>query len=165
MTDGHKAYLEEAIAYARARSENNKSCDRLSVGCIAFPPYRFGAYLEGHDIVNGANVPHAGIDKDSKGFYRTCIDAGHLMVDNHCVRTIHAEQYMLVQAMRYGINIKGYSLVVTHTPCITCSKLMIEAGIKEIYIGQSYKPDPITFQWFTNAGIKVYNWVFDPIKW
>lgn len=164
MTEGRKDYLAQAIKYIDASYVHSK-CTRLSVACLAFPPYRPGFGLQHDKIAAGHNTAHKGNPEHADGLLHNCRDDGHLMIDDHCVRTIHAEQLMLINAMHNGINIAGHSLAVSHTPCITCSILIIEAGIKEIFIGAEYKPNPITFQWLTNAGIKVYDWNFNPIKW
>ena len=46
-------------------------------------------------------------------------------------RGIHAEQNALVQAAAFGINVSGATLYCTHEPCITCAKMLINAGVKE----------------------------------
>ncbi|RLE12258.1 cytidine deaminase, partial [Candidatus Aerophobetes bacterium] len=47
-------------------------------------------------------------------------------------RGLHAEQNAIIQAALYGISIKDSILYCTHQPCITCSKMIINAGIKKI---------------------------------
>lgn len=52
-------------------------------------------------------------------------------------RGLHAEQNAIVHAAFHGINIAGSTLYVTHQPCITCAKMIINAGIvKVIYAGE-----------------------------
>ena len=55
-------------------------------------------------------------------------------------RGLHAEQNVLVQAAKHGININGATLYCTNSPCIICSKMIINSGIKEIVYLEGY-PD------------------------
>jgi len=69
-------------------------------------------------------------------------------------RGVHAEQNALVQAASFGVNVAGSILYCTNQPCITCAKLLINAGIKEIYAKDSY-PDKLARTMLGQAGIKV----------
>jgi len=67
-------------------------------------------------------------------------------------RGLHAEQNVIVHAAYHGINIAGAVLYVTHQPCITCAKMIINAGIvKVIYAGEY--PDELSLELFHQAGI------------
>ena len=55
-------------------------------------------------------------------------------------RAIHAEQNAIIQASKYGENVGGGTIYCTHSPCIICTKMMINAGIKKIVTYGSY-PD------------------------
>jgi len=55
-------------------------------------------------------------------------------------RAIHAEQNAIIQAAKYGIDVSGATIYCTHTPCIICAKMMINAGIKKIVTYGNY-PD------------------------
>ena len=57
-----------------------------------------------------------------------CTDIGCLMVNGHCVRTVHAEANALVQAARHGIRLEGAEIYVTASPCFDCFKLIANAG-------------------------------------
>ena len=52
-----------------------------------------------------------------------CIDHGCYVVDNHCVRTIHAEMNALLQCSKYGIPVADSTLYVTHFPVCNAQKL------------------------------------------
>jgi dCMP deaminase len=69
-------------------------------------------------------------------------------------RGIHAEQNVLVQASFFGIPVAGATLYATHSPCITCAKMLINAGIKRIVIRKPY-PDNLAKKMFAEAKIKV----------
>jgi dCMP deaminase len=69
-------------------------------------------------------------------------------------RGIHAEQNALVQAAAFGINVNGATLYCTHEPCITCSKMLMNAGVKEFVVSEPY-PDELARELLAEAGIKV----------
>ena len=73
------------------------------------------------------------------------------MVDGHCARSTHAEQNAIVQAARHGISIEGGTLYCTDHPCLTCAKLLINAGIRRVVYAQAY-PDELAVQMFREAG-------------
>ena len=72
-----------------------------------------------------------------------CSDAGCLMEDGHCVRTVHAEANALVQAARHGIRLEGGEIYVTASPCFNCFKLIVNAGIRKIYFGEFYRDERV----------------------
>jgi len=67
-----------------------------------------------------------------------CEDIGCWVVDNHCIRTIHAEMNALLQCAIHGISTKGATAYVTNMPCTNCAKSLIAAGIKEVVIFSDY---------------------------
>ena len=69
-------------------------------------------------------------------------------------RGLHAEQNAIIQAALYGINIKGATLYCTIQPCITCSKMLINAGIKKVIFQGEY-PDPLAREMLKEAGIEL----------
>jgi dCMP deaminase len=69
-------------------------------------------------------------------------------------RGIHAEQNALVQAAYFGLPVAGATLYATHFPCITCAKMLINAGIKRIVIENTY-PDTLAKKMIKEAGILV----------
>jgi dCMP deaminase len=69
-------------------------------------------------------------------------------------RGIHAEQNTIVQAATSGVNISGAKLYCTHQPCVTCTKILLNAGIREICVSARY-PDKLAEQILKEAGCKV----------
>jgi len=69
-------------------------------------------------------------------------------------RGIHAEQNALIQAAKFGIALDGSTVYVTTQPCITCSKLIINAGIKKIIYKNPY-PDKLALELLEEANIEV----------
>lgn len=67
-------------------------------------------------------------------------------------RGLHAEQNAIIQAARHGIDLFGATLYCTHSPCIICSKMLINAGIEQIVYLHGY-PDQMSLDMITEAGI------------
>ena len=78
----------------------------------------------------------------------------------HNCRGLHAEQNAIIQAAKFGISIDGATLYTTHCPCITCAKMIINAGIKKVVYGKEYA-DKRGLELLKEAGIKV---VYLPIE-
>jgi len=55
-------------------------------------------------------------------------------------RAIHAEQNAIIQAGVHGVTIDGGTLYCTHSPCIICAKMIVNAGIKRVVMCGEY-PD------------------------
>ncbi len=48
-------------------------------------------------------------------------------------RAVHAEANAIAQAAKHGISTDGATIYVTLEPCVSCLKLIISAGIKEVF--------------------------------
>jgi dCMP deaminase len=83
-----------------------------------------------------------------------CEDVGCLIVDNHCVRTNHAEINALVQATRHGINVVGATAYITNMSCTNCAKALIAAGIKRVAVFSDFH-DTLATQFYTDAGVEI----------
>ncbi|MEY8661495.1 ComE operon protein 2 [Ligilactobacillus faecis] len=102
------------------------TCNRLAVGAILVRDQRI--------IAGGYNGSVAG-DKH-------CIDDGCYMVDGHCLRTIHAEMNAILQCAKFGIPTEDAEIYVTDFPCLQCTKMLLQAGIKKIHYLRNYHNDP-----------------------
>ncbi|MCB8816245.1 deoxycytidylate deaminase [Desulfosporosinus shakirovi] len=69
-------------------------------------------------------------------------------------RAVHAEQNALVQAAKHGVAIAGADLYTTHQPCVLCTKLLINAGIKRVIYTHSY-PDHLAVEMAREAGLEL----------
>lgn len=112
------------------------TCDRAQVGAVIVRDRRV--------LTTGYNGSPAGLPH--------CDDVGHLMIDNHCVRTLHAEQNAIIQAALHGISVQGATCYVTHQPCLTCAKMIINAGIVRVIYAGNY-PDENSRQFLAEAGV------------
>ena len=83
-----------------------------------------------------------------------CEDEGCLVVENHCVRTNHAEINALVQAAIHGVNINGATAYITNMSCTTCAKAMIAAGIKSVVVFSDFH-DTLATEFYTKSGVEI----------
>lgn len=91
-----------------------------------------------------------------------CIDDGCYVVDNHCIRTIHAEMNALLQCAKLGISTDGAEVYVTHFPCLPCTKALLQAGIKKIYYLHDYRNDPYALELIAHVGATAQKVTLDP---
>ncbi len=124
------------------------TCTRLAVGATIVREKRI--------IAGGYNGSISGDEH--------CIDQGCYVVDNHCVRTIHAETNALLQCAKYGTPANGADIYVTHFPCLPCTKTIIQAGIRHVYYAKDYKNNPYALELFNKAGVEVKHILFDEAK-
>lgn len=115
------------------------TCTRLAVGATIVRDKRI--------IAGGYNGSIAG------GVH--CADEGCYVIDNHCVRTVHAEVNALLQCAKFGAKTEGAEMYVTHFPCLHCCKAIIQSGITAVYYAQDYKSHPYAIELFQQAGVKV----------
>ncbi|RME41508.1 MAG: cytidine deaminase [Deltaproteobacteria bacterium] len=69
-------------------------------------------------------------------------------------RGLHAEQNAIIQAARHGVNLDGGILYCTHSPCIICTKMLINAGIRKVVYLEGY-PDELSLQMLQEARIEL----------
>ncbi|SEM30544.1 dCMP deaminase [Mesobacillus persicus] len=115
------------------------TCTRLTVGATIVRDKRI--------IAGGYNGSITGGEH--------CIDEGCYVIDNHCVRTIHAEMNALLQCAKFGVPTAGAEIYVTHFPCLQCCKAIIQAGIKTVYYAEDYKNHPYAIDLFKKAGVNM----------
>lgn len=115
------------------------TCTRLAVGATIVRDNRI--------IAGGYNGSIAG------GTH--CIDDGCYVIDNHCVRTIHAEMNAIIQCAKFGVPTANAEIYVTHFPCLQCCKSIIQAGIQAVYYAEDYKNHPYAIELFEQAGVKM----------
>jgi dCMP deaminase len=80
-----------------------------------------------------------------------------LLVDGHCVRTIHAETNAIIQEALHGVSTKGATCYVTHFPCINCTKTLINAGVVRVVYDNNYRVDENALGFFSSAGVELKN--------
>jgi len=117
---GWDEYFMNIAHQVAARS----TCPRLAVGAVLVKDKRA--------ISMGYNGSGRGQDH--------CSDAGCIIINNHCIRTVHAETNALLNAPR-SEDLKYSTLYVTCMPCLDCFKNVVQAGIKRIVYDQPYDVD------------------------
>jgi len=114
------------------------TCDRARVGAIIVKDRRI--------LTTGYNGSPAGLQH--------CDEIGHLIINGHCVRTLHAEQNAIIQAALHGVGVAGGTIYVTHQPCLTCAKMIINAGLRRVVYAGTY-PDENAVEFLTSAGVEL----------
>ncbi|WKZ29013.1 MAG: cytidine/deoxycytidylate deaminase family protein [Patescibacteria group bacterium] len=114
------------------------TCNRLQVGAV---------------LVKDRRIVATGYNGAPPGMPHCDGPAGHLMEENHCIRTVHAEENCVLQAAVMGGNgTVGSTLYTTHSPCYHCFKALAGAGVKRIVAGAEYR-SPAVVAALPEAGI------------
>ena len=132
MRPGWDEYFLQLALLASERA----TCPRMHCGCV---------------LVKDRYVLSTGYNGSLPGSPH-CEDAGCLMVDNHCVRTNHAEMNAICQAARHGVTLDGATAYVTNMPCTTCAKALIAAGVVRVVVFSDYH-NTMAEQFFGESGI------------
>lgn len=124
------------------------TCDRGESGCVIAKDKRI---LTTGYVGAPSGLPH-------------CSEVGHEIKEvtdmngstsKHCVRTTHAEQNAIVQAAKMGISIDGATLYCKMTPCYTCAKMIINAGIQRVVCRKDYHASEKTKEIFKEANVEL----------
>ena len=127
------------LRMARIWAENSY-CERRKVGAL---------------IVKDKMIISDGYNGTPAGFENVCEDENHLTKPY----VLHAEANAITKIARSGNNSEGATLYVTDAPCIECSKLIIQSGIKKVFYARQYRlTDGIDL--LQRAGIEdiTYHW-------
>jgi dCMP deaminase len=119
-------YFMQIAAVVASRA----NCLRRKVAAIVVSDHRI--------ISTGYNGTPRGVRNCFEGGCPRCsgkAPSGTSLEECICV---HAEQNAICQAAYYGIRLAGATIYVTISPCLTCAKLIINAGIKEVVYGGDY---------------------------
>jgi len=54
---------------------------------------------------------------------------------------VDSEQALICNAALQGLSLKGSTVYVTHQPCVTCLKMLINAGVKRVVYKNEYPDD------------------------
>jgi dCMP deaminase len=66
----------------------------------------------------------------------------------------HAEENAITQAAYHGIALRGASLFCTLSPCLTCAKMIINAGLQEVVFESEYEFNEQTRELLHEAGVR-----------
>jgi dCMP deaminase len=93
-------------------------------------------------IVRDKTILSTGYNGSIRGMPH-CTEVGHMMENDHCVATIHAEANAIIQSAKNGVVIDGATIYVTASPCWSCFKMVANAGIRRICFGEFYRDERI----------------------
>jgi len=123
------------------------TCDRGRSGCVITKDKRI--LVTGY-VGSPAGIPHC--DEIGHEMHKVINEDG--TESEHCVRTAHAEQNAIAQAAKLGISVDGGTLYCHMTPCYTCAKLLINAGIKKVVCMKDYHRGQRSKEVFAESGVK-----------
>ena len=112
----HECYMD--IAKTIAMSSKSK---RKKVGCI---------------IVKQNNIIAIGYNGTPSGFNNNCEKNGVTKKE-----VLHAESNAISKCSKSTYSSEGATMYVTLSPCIECSKLIIQSGIKRLFYNEKYRDD------------------------
>ena len=124
---------ERYLRMARIWAENSY-CTRLKVGAL---------------IVKGQMIISDGFNGTPSGFENICEDEFNVTKPY----VLHAEANAITKIAQSHNSSQGATLYVTASPCIECSKLIIQSGIKRVVYGETYRLDD-GLQLLRRAGIE-----------
>ena len=121
------------------------TCRRHHVGAVAV--------RDKHILATGYNGAPSGL--------KDCLELGCLRDERgipsgtrqEICRGIHAEQNVIIQATLHGVSLEGSTIYATHTPCVLCAKMLVNAKIKRYVSFGKYDDNSFT-DLFKEAGIE-----------
>jgi dCMP deaminase len=137
--------FDEYILKIASVVAERSTCLRHHMGAVAV--------RDRHILTTGYNGAPAG-QKD-------CLELGCLRDDlniasgerHEICRAIHAEQNVIIQAGLHGVSLAGSTVYCTHTPCVLCAKMLVNAKIDRFVSFARYNDDSF-IDLFDEAGIK-----------
>ena len=142
-----RAKWEEYFMNIAKEVATRSTCDRKHVGAV---------------IVRDKTILSTGYNGSIRGMPH-CDESGHMMENDHCVATIHAEANAVLQAAKNGVMIDKAEVYNTASPCWPCFKMLANTGIKKIYYGEFYRDDRI-FDVAKKLGIELIHIKVDQSK-
>jgi dCMP deaminase len=122
-----RASWDEYFMNIAQQAGTRSTCDRKHVGAV---------------IVRDKTILSTGYNGSIRGMPH-CDDVGHMMENDHCVATVHAEANAIIQAARNGTSIDKADIYITASPCWNCFKLIANSGIKRIFYLEFYRDERI----------------------
>lgn len=121
------------------------TCRRHHVGAVAV--------RDKHILATGYNGAPAGL--------KDCLELGCLRDElnipsgtrHEICRGIHAEQNVIIQASLHGVSLEGATVYCTHSPCVLCAKMLVNAKIRCFVTFGTYADDAF-LKLFSDAGVE-----------
>jgi len=140
---GWDEYFMEIARIAGLRS----NCMKRKVAAVIVKDKRI--------ISTGYNGTPRGVKNCNEGGCPRCnsfADSGTNLGDCLCS---HAEENSIVQAAYHGIGVKGSTLYTTFSPCLICTKMIINAGIEAVIFNQEYPLGNVALGLLEEAGVEL----------
>ena len=133
MKKAARPEIDEYFLKVASVVAERSTCRRHHVGAVAVK--------DKHILATGYNGAPAGL--------KDCLELGCLRDEmdiesgtrHEICRGIHAEQNVIIQASLHGVSLEGATIYVTHSPCILCAKMLVNARIKRFVTFGSYADD------------------------
>jgi dCMP deaminase len=106
-------------------------------------------------ISTGYNGTPRGIMNCNEGGCPRCNDFGISGKNLGECLCSHAEENAITQAAYYGISIKDSTLYTTFSPCLMCTKMIINSSIKNLVYDSTYSLNNLEFSLLKEAGVTV----------
>jgi dCMP deaminase len=145
MNNGARPDFDEYCLKIALVVAERATCQRHHMGAVAV--------RDKHILATGYNGAPAGL--------HDCLELGCLRNERgipsgkqaEICRAVHAEQNVIIQAALHGASIKGSTIYCTHTPCVLCAKMLVNAQIKRFVTFGRYADDAF-LTLFKEAGIE-----------
>src|SRR4030066_1872259 len=146
MTEFTRPDLDTYFLKIAAVVGERSTCRRHNVGAVAVK--------DKHILTTGYNGAPAGL--------KDCLELGCLRDElgipsgerHEICRALHAEQNVIIQSGLHGVSIEGSTVYCTHTPCVLCAKMLVNAKIERYVSFGSYNDDTFVTL-FQEGGIEV----------
>lgn len=106
-------------------------------------------------VSTGYNGTPRGVTNCNEGGCPRCnsfAKSGSGLEDCYCS---HAEENSITQSAYHGVNIKGATLYTTFSPCLLCTKMIINSGIAEVIYNTDYPMGETSLKLLHQARVKV----------
>lgn len=127
----------------------------VSYGSKCFSPAKGAIIVKQDSIVSSGciTVPKGLQSCKERGYcLKRKAGYGHGTGNSKCIST-HAEANAIFNAVKQGISTFGTTIYCTHSPCYECAKLIMQAGIMQVYYLHKY--DNVGIQMLLQSGIQV----------
>lgn len=119
-TDWNEYFMQIAKLIA-----TRSTCIRKQVGAVIVK--------DRHILATGYNGSPQGTKHCTElGCLRVELKIPHGMRYEMC-RACHGEENAILQSARYGVSIEGADIYCTHKPCVNCTKMILNSGIKRVF--------------------------------
>ena len=143
---GKRPEFDEYMLKIASVVSERSTCLRHHMGAVAV--------RDKHILTTGYNgAPSGGKDCLELGCLRDELGIESGTRQEMC-RAIHAEQNVIIQAGLHGVSLEGSTVYCTHTPCVLCAKMLVNAKIARFVTFGQYN-DNRFIDLFHEAGIEV----------